>query len=48
MLQLDVDRREFLKINAGAGAALAIPTSGHTAVPLQSDRYPGRSRFVCG
>ena len=49
MLKLDVNRREFLKITAGAGAALAIPTSGHTAVtPLQYDRYPGRSRFVCG
>src|SRR6266478_3269836 len=32
MLKLDVNRREFLKITAGAGAALAMPTSGHTAV----------------
>src|SRR5256884_9011608 len=31
MLKLDVNRREFLKITAGAGAALAMPTSGHTA-----------------
>ena len=33
MLNLDVNRRDFLKITAGAGAALAMPTSGHTAVP---------------
>ena len=33
MLRLNVNRREFLKITAGAGAALAMPTSGHTAVP---------------
>src|SRR5438270_2214484 len=33
MLKVDVNRREFLKITAGAGAALAMPTSGHTAVP---------------
>jgi hypothetical protein len=32
MLTLDVNRREFLKIAAGAGATLAMPTSGHTAV----------------
>src|SRR6202162_5127252 len=32
MLKLDVNRREFLKITAGAGAALAIPSPGHTAV----------------
>jgi hypothetical protein len=32
MLKLDVNRREFLKITAGAGAALAMPTSGRTAV----------------
>src|SRR5438552_17363802 len=32
MLKLDVNRREFLKITAGAGVALAMPTSGHTAV----------------
>src|SRR6267143_2362196 len=31
MLKSDVNRREFLKITAGAGAALAIPPSGHTA-----------------
>jgi hypothetical protein len=31
-LKSDVNRREFLKITAGAGAALAIPPSGHTAV----------------
>src|SRR6202162_6232539 len=29
---LDVNRGEFLKIAAGAGAALAIPSPGHTAV----------------
>jgi hypothetical protein len=33
MLKLDVNRREFLKVTAGAGAALALPTSGHTAGP---------------
>src|ERR1035437_5802212 len=32
MLKLDVNRREFLKVAAGAGAALAMPNSGHTAV----------------
>src|SRR6266567_3521134 len=32
MLTLDVNRREFLKIAAGSGAALAMPTLGHTAV----------------
>ena len=31
MLKPDVNRREFLKIAAGAGAAFAMPTSGHTA-----------------
>ena len=31
-MSLDVNRREFLKIAAGAGAALAMPTPGHTAV----------------
>src|SRR6266536_2236996 len=31
MLKLDVNRREFLKVSAGAGAALAMPTSRHTA-----------------
>src|SRR5256885_16462507 len=31
MLKLDVNRREFLKVSAGAGAALAMPTSGHTS-----------------
>ena len=29
MLKSDVNRREFMKITAGAGAALAMPTSGH-------------------
>ena len=32
MSKSDVNRREFLKITAGAGAALAMPTSGHSAV----------------
>jgi hypothetical protein len=32
MSELDVNRREFLKITTGAGAALAMPNSGHTAV----------------
>jgi hypothetical protein len=31
MLRSDVNRREFLKIAAGAGAALAIPPPGHAA-----------------
>ena len=30
-LNLDLNRREFLKITAGAGATLAMPTLGHTA-----------------
>ena len=32
MQRLDVNRREFLKITAGAGAALAMPTPGNAAV----------------
>ena len=36
MLNSDVNRREFMKITAGAGAALAMPTLGHTAVPFSS------------
>ena len=32
MLNSDVNRREFLKITAGASAALAMPTLGHAAV----------------
>ena len=32
-MKSDVNRREFLKITAGAGAALAMPTTGHAAVP---------------
>src|SRR5208283_4434068 len=31
MLRSDVNRREFLKIAAGAGAALAMPAPGHTS-----------------
>jgi hypothetical protein len=31
MLRPDVNRREFLKIAAGAGAALAMPAPGHAA-----------------
>jgi hypothetical protein len=38
MLKSDVIRREFLKITAGTGAALAMPTSGHCAGLLQNDR----------
>ena len=30
-MTLDVTRREFVKLAAGAGAALALPTSGHSA-----------------
>ena len=29
---LDVNRREFMKIAAGAGAVAAMPAIGHTAV----------------
>src|ERR1035437_3981198 len=32
MLKSDLNRREFLKITAGAGAALAMATPGHTAI----------------
>src|ERR1700723_1230874 len=32
MLKSDVTRREFLKVTAGAGAALAMPASAQTAV----------------
>ena len=31
MRKLDVDRRDFLKIAAGAGAALAMSTPGYAA-----------------
>src|SRR6266480_6630303 len=30
-MNLDVNRREFLKVAAGAGAAFVMPTRGHTA-----------------
>src|SRR6516165_639794 len=33
MSRADVNRRDFLKIAAGAGAALAIPEAGHPAEP---------------
>src|SRR5271156_3985754 len=33
MLKSDVNRREFLKIAAGAGAALAMPAPAHTSAP---------------
>ena len=36
MLNSDVNRREFMKITAGAGAALALPTLGHAAVSSSS------------
>src|SRR5256885_11407785 len=32
MVKVDLNRREFLKIAAGTGAALAMPTSGRTFV----------------
>jgi len=35
-MRLDVNRREFLKIATGAGAALALPASEHTAVSSSS------------
>ncbi len=47
MLKSDVNRREFLKITAGAGAALAVPLP-HILRIFQNDRHPSRSRFVCG
>src|SRR6476660_7847798 len=31
----DLNRREFLKISAAAGAALALPTAGHAAASSQ-------------
>ena len=33
MLRWDVNRREFLKIAAGTGAALAMPTLGQPPSP---------------
>ena len=48
MSGLDVNRREFLKIAAGASAALALPTPTQAAVIVQNDRYTNRSHFVCG
>ncbi|HEY6765155.1 MAG TPA: twin-arginine translocation signal domain-containing protein, partial [Candidatus Sulfotelmatobacter sp.] len=36
MSGLDVNRREFLKITAGAGAALTMPTLRQTAVASSS------------
>jgi hypothetical protein len=36
MLNSDVNRREFMKITAGAGAALAVPTLGRAAVSSSS------------
>src|ERR1700723_4806690 len=36
MSGLDVNRREFLKITPGAGAALTMPTLGQTAVASSS------------
>src|SRR5580704_10133660 len=33
MLRFDVNRREFVKIVAGTGAALAMPNFGRAAVP---------------
>ena len=34
MLNSDVNRREFMKITAGAGAALAMPTWDRLPLPL--------------
>src|ERR1700681_1954539 len=36
MLKSDLNRRKFLKLTAGAGAALAMPTLGQTAVASSS------------
>lgn len=36
MLNSDVNRREFMKITAGAGAVWAMPTLGHATVPSSS------------
>src|ERR1700747_2332367 len=47
MLKLDLNRREFLKISAGAGAALAMPTSGHAPVSSRMiDIQVGAVSFV--
>ena len=48
MSGLDVNRREFIKIAAGAGAALAMPGTGHATMLPQDDRHPGRCDFVRG
>src|SRR5882672_9899415 len=41
MLNSDVDRREFMKITAGAGAALAMPALGHAAAVASSSKMIG-------
>src|ERR1700674_2079855 len=40
MSKADVTRREFLKGTAGAGAAFAMPTSGHKNTVLKDTRAP--------
>ena len=41
MLKSDLNRRKFLKITAGAGAALAMPTLGQTAVAAAPSKMIG-------
>ena len=49
MLKSDLNRREFLKLTAGAGAVLAMPTLTNCwCLFLQNDRHPGGGSFVRG
>jgi hypothetical protein len=41
VLKLDVNRREFLKIACGTGAALAMPAPAYMAAASPNDRHPG-------
>jgi hypothetical protein len=41
MLKSDLNRRKFLKITAGTGAALAMPTLGQTAVAAAPSKMIG-------
>src|SRR5579863_1964177 len=45
-MMLDVNRREFLKIAGGAGAALAMPTPAHTAPSKMIGIQVGAVSFV--
>src|SRR5271155_15960 len=46
MLKSGVNHREFLKIATGAGAALAMPTPGHTFVSCKMVYDTLRQRFI--